>query len=268
MKIISLLTIIFFGGYLYCGIYALYLNPKVIINRLYVIMSLCLAGFTLCSFLSVSSGSSIELMRFHKAGMFFIVVFFAMTLHYFILLTSQAPAKPLIIGLVYLPLPFLVFFNITSSLLYSEIIQTGGALSFVSSYGSFPYFFYIAFITIYNIFYLALVARWGKRSVLKKTKIQARVLFISLFIAFSSGMLEEILIPPVTPYTSHQLSIFFFMIPMAAALFTVSRTRFMALTSEYVSEEIVNNKLKVKSKIQLLDVCKEYTLLAQNPAEK
>ncbi len=49
MKVFSLLTIVVFGSYIYTGIYVLYVNPKSIVNRLYFIMSLCLAGYTFSS---------------------------------------------------------------------------------------------------------------------------------------------------------------------------------------------------------------------------
>ena len=250
MKVFSLLTIVVFGSYIYTGLYVLYVNPKSIVNRLYFIMSLCLAGYTFCGVYALSSDTVESILKWHKGGMYFVVVFFALTLQYFTALTRPGRTGPVLLGLIYLPVPFLFYFNATSSLLYSNFIKTGEVWAFVSSYDSFTYFIYIVYVSLYNILYLILVAGWGKKTVFKRQKMQARMLFITLAIGYFAGMLEEILLPSLSPYSSHALSAFFFIIPMLAALFATVRTRFMAITLEYVSEEIVNT---IDEAIILLD---------------
>ena len=205
MNILSFFSAFCFPTYLFMGIYVYYTGKQSPINKIFFSMCLLLAAWAVSVFF-LYSAEDIELIILpFKLNLVFLLLYFAMNLHFCMSLTLHEKVKPLFFAFLYLPAVILSCANISTFIVFKDFIKVGNYWTFVPATDSvwfFPCLAYIAGCLVFSVF---LLFRWGKRVRSRQKKRLSGILVSVLSVIIITGFAEEMIIPKLTSVPSFGL---------------------------------------------------------------
>lgn len=250
---ISLFSWMFFIAcitYFYWGMYLIRMNPKEIINKTFLYLTIALS---IWSFGYGMSNSVLDLenallwTRLASAGMMFS---FSLTLHFIFLLTCPKNNidKKWSLKLIYIPTLLLVFvFSISSDmalLQYNLIITEDGWTSIAinnNMWGRMSYVYVISYTLIVVVF----IKRWAKRLEDKIITKQANLILFSICAAFVIGFFVDIVIGITLEKPIFQISPLVALIP-TGAMYHAARYHGVLVTKIAQKEESIVSSMDEK----------------------
>jgi PAS domain S-box-containing protein len=241
MNIVTLLSAVSLFFYLTLGFYVLAINTKSRTNVLFFILIFSLSLTSLSSaFCSMAENKEI-FFYWIKAAVFFIIIFFALHLHFIAELTMILKKKTLFLIIAYLPvLMLLAIFPFSSKLLYIDVSRENNLwhYSFLNTF--WTYLLYGYFI-IYTIISLILLYIWGYKSKEKRIILQSRAIIISVCTVLLYGILDTIILPNIIRYSSLGLKHIMFLFWVTGLFYAIVKYRFLSVTPEFVSNYAIAN---------------------------
>lgn len=236
LGILSLLCCIF---YLALGFFGFNLYPKAKLNKLFLGINLCLAiwSFGYAFFYSANdTGSAWFWLRISSPGWIFLPVFLLLFgLEIAGILKDMPKWK---VGLLFV-WPSIEFYKVLSGVLTAEsfIFKPYGTVAVISFYNPW-YWLHVFYYTLYIGAMFFLLYRWGKKSSLKREKMQALLLISFGFFILVSGMITNLVLPAVngnSPGFAH----FFGIIWAAGFFYAVTKYRFMRFDYSLLLENVI-----------------------------
>lgn len=264
MNTLSLLSITAFIIYFCAGVHILFVEVKSKSNILFFFICLSLAVWALSGFFGFSAPHKDVFLVWFRIGWFGALSFWAFFLHFHLSLTGVVRVKPLLYGIVYLPAVVLAVVNATTLLLYRDFVQEGGQWIFIPDYDSPWSYFYLAYNTACIILSVIVLVVWRTKSETIREKRISRILIAGILVTFMVGS-AEFLLPGIVEYRSPGPSPLVFVITIACFFYAIVRYRFMAITPEFVSKEILEN---IDELIILLDSKCRVIMVNKQASEK
>lgn len=229
--------------YIYMGVRVLRRQHKSTLNRIFLLLCITLAiwSFTTGFMIQSASPDSANTWRiFSTLGFCLMPAFF---LHFFMLKTGfkliykcKYCAYLLYIpGILYVATAFLnphVFHD-------GQYVLTPAGWTFLSS-GNWLDWSYNVYYSSYFVIGFFLLIHWLKKANKKREKSQARLIFISLVIAFVFGSLTDVILP-VMQIPTPPLAVLFALIPAITLWYTIEKYRAMGLSSQNIVSDILKN---------------------------
>ncbi len=223
MEGISLVfTILFFLGSLVSiiwGVYIIRLNPKSSMNRVFLLLCVALAVWSLGFAMSNSTenlDAAIFWRRFASIGM---TSLFGFILHFLILLTRQDKEKDSSRALYLLYIPGLICmyafsFSAEIAAVQYDLVRTAYGLTNVAPNSNWNYFYYL-YYAVYMIISLSVIWKWRNR--LEKGKVKhANIILLTIFAAAVLGSLIDITFTTYMTEPLPQMSPLFILMPVWA----------------------------------------------------
>lgn len=224
----EIISLLFFLGALlppFWGLYMIRLDSKLIINRIFLLLSLALSVWML-GFAMANSQSTVEVAllwrRFAAIGWTSI---FSLILHFFLLITDDSRESTFckFRPLLYIPSLILMFVfsfsNKMSAVQYNLIkVDTGWINSAVNN--TWDYLYYL-FYGVYLAASIFTVWKWKNRLQDKGRIRQAKLLLNAIFFAAILGTLTDLIIPSYTTDSLPQLAPLFALFPVWAMYYSV-----------------------------------------------
>jgi PAS domain S-box-containing protein len=250
MNIISFLANISFVVYLYLGIQSLILDKKSAVNRIFFLVCLSMALWTLCAVFAFSSATKDEFLFWFTLGSVPNVIFYPMTVHFSLALTRLIRLRPLVYALIYLPaIP--VFYRIfTGHILFRDFVKEGSYWTFMPDYGS-PWFIYVS--VYYFICMMTGVACFiirSRKAATNKERNQGKIIAAAMMTSIVIVAMDEIFLSRLSFYQTRALSPILYVFWMAGIWYAIVKYQFLKISPAVVSECIVST---IDESILLLD---------------
>jgi len=229
--------------FLYMGFRVLFRQHHSTLNRVFFSLSVSLAiwSFTTGYMLVATSQASANAWRqFSTLGFCLMPALF---LHFFMLKTRFKPLRTCAIcpGLLYLPgLTYILiaFFN-PQAFAEGQYVLMAYGWTFLSS-GSWLDWSYNLYYSSYFVIGFSLLIHWLKKANKKREKSQARLIILSLVLAFIFGSLTDTVLP-VLQIPAPPLAVLFALIPAFTLWYTIEKYRAMGLSSQNIVSDILKN---------------------------
>ncbi|MGE5404314.1 MAG: ATP-binding protein [Candidatus Saccharibacteria bacterium] len=240
MNILSLLSILAAIVYLYLGYYAIQVDPKAKLNR--VFLMLCCACFlwAFCGIFLFPAPSADAAMFWLRAGTPGWAMVPAIFMHFIIVLVGKETwiNKPWRIILLYLPGFISIIKSWTGYLTMSGFVLAEFGWNGIPHQSPWYWFFSIYYVA-YILISLGLVYMWGKHSSIAREKRQARVIEGYVLITLSGNFINETLLPYLGilsfPKVPHLLGLIW----AFGLWYAIAKLRLMALTPAMATEGIL-----------------------------
>ncbi len=231
--------------YLEMGIYAISLNPKSLLNRLFLI---------LCIFFSIWSFDNVlfniikekdKMMFFHSMFAFSWCIYPGISLHLALILTKKNNLlkKWLIYPAIYLPGLLFTIQEIVKDRIVSDFIPYQYGWKAIYDLNSAWYWSYQIYYFMYVFIAIVIAGLWGRKSPSLREKKQTRIIIlctsISLFLAFTI----DSLLPNLNIRFLPPLNTFFILIWCYGIWYAIVKYKLMYLTPEIATEEIISKMM-------------------------
>ena len=235
MLSIGFLCLIFVVVYLILGIYSLVLNPKKAISRVFFMISVIFAFWSLSAALRniYSSAEIISLWHFSSAIAWSIG---SPAILHFVLLLIRKKSQKYRAFLIYLPGIFLFLAQYSQGYLFGNYDQFQSDPIFGAMGINVLYMVYLVVSCLFLLY-------WGWKSQKQREKIQSRVVSVTLlltaFLIFFYGTVLSSLVDFILPF----ITPLFPMIWFTGMWVAITRYRLMTLSADSVVEKIMDNVL-------------------------
>ncbi|MBP7736797.1 MAG: PAS domain-containing protein [Spirochaetes bacterium] len=240
MNIISLLANIAFVVYLYLGLHVLLVNKKHAVNRIFFLVCLAMALWTLGAVFAFSSDTKSEFLFWFRLGSLPNIIFYPMTIHFCLALTGLVRLGPMVYGIIYLPAIPIYYRSLTGYILFKDFVKVGDYWEFLPDYGS-PWLLYIA------AYYFICMASgavcffiWSRRATTNKERSQGRIIFFSMMASIIIVTIDEIFLSKLEWYNTKALSPILYLFWMGGIWFAIVKYQFLKISPAVVSECIVS----------------------------
>lgn len=231
------------------GFYALRFDSKATLNRLFMMISVCLTfwalGFSI-AMIAPNAATCEFWSRFAAAGYELV---YSVLLHFILVLTGHKRilSKKWFYVLLYLPAAFCLYVFVLSPDMARMIYQFGfGARGWVRVTSS------TVFDLIFQIYYLvsvltslALLLVWKLKNAQRAIKKQADILIVSFFIAFGLGTFTDIVNGNTLNLPIPNMAPVFFLIPLSAFFYCINKYHFMKPRQDNKLEIILNDERRI-----------------------
>lgn len=239
MNIISLLANIAFVIYLFLGIHVLRVNKKSEVIRIFFLVCLAMALWSLSAVFVFSSDTRSEFLFWFKMGSLPNIIFYPMTIHFCLALTRLIALRPLVYAAIYLPAVPIYYHVFTGYILFRDFVKVGDYWEFLPDYGS-PWFSYVA------VYYFTCMAAgavcffiWSRRATTNKERSQGRIIFYAMVLSIAIIAADEIFLSKLEFYKTKALSPIFFLFWMGGIWYAIIKYQFLDISPAVVSECIV-----------------------------
>jgi PAS domain S-box-containing protein len=174
-----------------------------------------------------------------KLALYGFIIHYPVVLHFCLKLTKIVKLSKIVYILSYLPALFYVgvnFFKKDFFIQYDACVKIDNYWVIEFSGGVFYLVGYL-----YIFLCLALLIVWGRKTTSLRQKKQARILSGTLIIRIIFIFLEALLIPALTSYKRHAVYPIFYLIWMFGVWYAMFKYRFLSLTPDLVSKDIISN---------------------------
>lgn len=261
MNVISLLANIAFVLYLYLGIYVLRMDRKAPVNRLFFLVCLSMALWTLSAVFAYSSGTKEEFLFWFTLGSLPNIVFYPMTAHFALALTRLFPLRTWICAFLYLPALPIYYRVFNGHILFRDFVKTGNSWDFLPDYGS-PWFAYVAaYYFACMILGAVCVIIWSGRARTNKERKQGKIISVAMLVSIVMITSDEILLSLLRFYRTKGLSPILYLFWMGGIWYAIVRYQFLKISPAVVSECIVAG---IDESFLLLD--NDFTIVRVNRA--
>lgn len=240
MNILSLLSFFAAIVYLYLGYYAIQVDPKAKLNR--VFLMLCCATFlwAFCGVFLFPAPSENAAMFWLRAGTPGWAMIAAIFLHFVLILVGKEDLikKPWRIILLYLPGIVCIIQSWTGMLTVSGFVRTSFGWNGIP-YQSPWYWFFSIYYLAYILASLILTYLWGKHSTIAREKRQARIIERVVLITLMCNFMNETLLPYLGVLSIPKIPHLFGLIWAGGLWYSIAKLRLMSLTPAMATEGIL-----------------------------
>ncbi len=239
MNILSFIATIASISYISLGLYILFLDKKLITHRLFFLLCLSLFLWTFFSIFGYSAQSNEEFAFWIKLAFYGFIIHYPLVLHFCLKLTKIVKLPKIVYIIFYIPAVFYVFVNFFKKdffFQYDACVRIDNYWVIEFSGGVFYLYGYL-----YILICLGILIMWGRRTESLRQKKQARILSVTLIIRIIFIFLEALLIPALTGYKRHAVYPIFYLIWMFGIWYAMVKYRFLSLTPDLVSKDIISN---------------------------
>ncbi len=241
MNVISLLANIALVVYLYLGIHVLILDRKSEANRVFFLVCLCMALWTLGAVFAFSSDTKDDFMFWFRLGSYPNIIFYPMTVHFCLALTKLVPLRVPVYALIYLPALPVYYRSFTGNILFRDFMRVGDYWVFLPDYSS-PWLAYVA------AYYFACMMTgavcfiaWSMRAKTNKERKQGRIIAAALLVSIVTVTLDEIVLSKLQFYQSNALSPILYVFWMGGIWYAIVKYQFLRISPSVVSDCIVES---------------------------
>jgi len=232
------------------GVYALVKNPKENLNRIFFALAVSFSLAAVGNFFFFQAESVRDAWLAYYPSSFAWFFFPPLFLHFFILLTGSRGCTRSRILPVYLPGLVLYLVSLNGSAIIADFVRGPYGWKVVYNHSSPWYYLNILHYTSLPLISLFLLLRRWKRSDSPRERKQARVIFLTFILSFSSATVISTLLPLFSIGELPPMGTIFVAIWICGIGYAVQRYRLFALTPEFAASELVS---KVDDVILLLD---------------
>ncbi len=242
MNILSLLSSFASLIFIFMGLYALKLEPRSRLNRIFFAITFCASLWSLSYAFIYSAASEEECRAWHRVsaiGWSFMPALFA---HFAMVFTRSG--RPRLRALQYLALyaPALVFMgrSLTGVITTSGFTRTPLGWTDVMVYDTAWYAAFISYVGLYMAFGIALFLRRAHGSDTTRERKQARTIGWTATVTMALVLVSEQLLPYFGIYSVPVLGHLLMLITGAGVWYAIVRYRLMSIDSAVASERIVD----------------------------
>ena len=239
MNFFALLALCSFVSYLVIGFFVIGLDNKRLLNRLFLLYSICAAIYSFAEF-GYLQAESIERAEFWLKVRAFWVFPFAIILHFHIIYTRQPSwMRSLWINfLIYFPAFFLFFFDVFTYKVTGHAILKGGIYTYDPPLDSWLY--HVS--GIYGLVYISIMTIMAVTTWLKQKgrilQLQAGYLIVADLMVVMVVLLNTFLIK--TPAYEHlHIDSIFLLFSNLVLAYAIWRFRFLNITPEVAAQKII-----------------------------
>jgi len=240
MNIFSFLMTVSFIIYLFLGVYAIYLNKKASLNRIFLALNLSFAIWSLASAFLISAVDKQGSMMWNRIGSIGYCSFASLVLHFFLVFThkDKLMKKWWMYVLIYLPPAVFIFQIFMWDLFTKDYILGKYGWTLVARIDSIWYGAFTAQPILYVGIGLLICYRWQKKAASIRERKQARVILISGLTSFILGNIANMLSQFSTMHIL-DVSSMMIMIWSVGIMHGIARYKFMVLTPSIAAENVL-----------------------------
>ncbi len=241
MNILSFISTIVLTLVLLEAVYILYKDPKSRLNRLYFFMNICLFIWLLGAAFGYNSRDKPEALFWFRLSSFGFIFLHAFTLHFCMLISGKTGRKSYFIIGIYLPSFVFYYKSLTGLMVFKDFVRYH---DYWIGINGFDNIINIIFMINYLIYYTAsiiLLVLWYRESSVRKKKMQALILILSISITVFLFNLEPFVLPFLLPYNSILISPIFGIFWVTGVWYAIGKYRFLDLHDSEVYRSIVDN---------------------------
>ena len=230
--------------YIYIGAFSYTNDSKNRLNRIFFIVCLDFALWSLMLTLMSAAPDAVTATAFRRIASLFWSMTYCLLLHFMLVLVNRGEQlkKPWCLFLFYIP----AYISIYLYFFYHPVtpenivkIPLGWAYTNQLGYG----FFWDNYLTFYYVSYVLacifLVGVWGKQSPLKREKKQAKIIAGTIIAVLVLGSLTDIVLPALKIPFVPPLTVSFIIIPVYGIWYSIKRYRLMNLSPQNVVLEVM-----------------------------
>ncbi len=245
--------------YLIAGIYILLKNIKKKINVLFFLTAIYLAFWCLAEILGdVTFDSNISGI-FIKGTLLCVICFTAVILDFYLVLAGYSGKKIIRIIVYASAFLFICIYVFTKGYRHIESIYRTNSILVYTYHNNIWSYLFFGYITVFFTISIVLIYLWGKNTVINKVKRQSLIILSTMALSLITGMAEQLLLPLLTSYRATMVSPVLMTFWLAGIFYSITKYRFMSLTPELVSYDIIAN---IEESVILLD--EEFKIIFAN----
>lgn len=250
MNIVIFFNTVAMTFYLIIGIFILLKGIKKRINVLFFLASMSLV-FWCCAEILTDATFDAGISRFFiKVALFCAVCFSAVILDFYLELTD-CPGRKIIRLIIYgIALFMSCLYVFTGGYRHIESVFRENGLIVYTYHCNLWSAMFFGYITAYFMISITLIYLWGRNTALRKVKRQSLVILSGMVLSLITGMSEQLLLPLLTAYRATTISPVLMSFWLAGILYSITKYRFLSLTPELVSYNIIAN---IDESVILLD---------------
>jgi diguanylate cyclase (GGDEF)-like protein len=228
------------------GYYAFSLNKKSMINRLFLIICVCMTFWALGFSVVIVAPDEETCAFWTRISAVGYVIIYSVMLHFTLLLTGRGKVlrKRWVYPLLYLPAAVCLYAFVISSGIAQQIYHfkytDSGWIRTTPS---------ILFDYIFQVYYLftvlgslILIGLWKRRSTSPEIRKQANILIFSFVAAFGLGTFTDIINGTYIPLSIPRIAPLIFVIPISTIFHCINRYHFMKAPDLHKAELILNDE--------------------------
>ncbi len=240
MNILTYLTAAVSVIYMCMGFYAWFIDKKSPINRLFLFTCLSFFIWSFAYGFFYLAPTKQEAWLWFRISSLGWISFSSLILHFFLLMTNRKKIlrSPLLyLWLYILPLLF-IYKSFTGVLTAVDFIPTGWGYYELQEGNSLWYKSFFAYYLVNIILGLFFVWNYGKRSSLRREKMQARIIFFTGFASLLLGSLSNIVLPALG-FRFPALAPLLSLIWAFGIWYSIVRHKLMTINSALVAEQVI-----------------------------
>jgi len=244
MNILSLIVFFCFVVYIYLGVHVYRTDNKSVLNRLFLASMISAGIWALCYTFMLSAPDAERALFWRRLSTVGWTTIYSFFLHFFLVYTRRKSIldKKWLIALIYLPaLVFLAIFISEKWNQDATIIQVPLGWVYINPPNQVWGWAFIAYYSLTLFAVTALTITWGLKSPLQRHKKQARIIAVTLIIAYFLGSVTDGFLPAFNIYALPPLAIVFILIPMAGIWYSIVKYRLIPLKTESFTSDLLKN---------------------------
>ncbi len=264
MDIISFFSIVAIVIYLALGITVFVGNHRRRAHRLFLLMALSLAITLVAVVFARNTQDKESALRWMRLGIFGLIPFFSLSLHFSMEITLKTRQVPDLSGLIYLQPLTIVVFHVRESVLYSDFLRVHDTWCPVHNTGYIGYHIFIISSVAMLIATAGFILFTFLRTDMVKKRRQAAVLLFTFAATIVGSLTVGLFLPALTRCSILGLSTVFFLIWYLGFYIAMRRYGFLSDTPESLRADVIDN---VDDAIILLDRHEKINLVNKRAGE-
>ncbi len=243
MNLYTLSTFVAFVIYMCLGFYALIMDTRSRLHRIFFCFCLAMALWAFCITFSVAAQYKESAEFWHKLSSPGWCLVSGIVLHFALILTGKNHIlnKWWIYPLIYLPGTIFTFRSVTSLLVASDFIMRNYGWDLVDPVGSTWNTVFTVYYMGYLIFTVLMITRWGKHSTIKREKKQDRIITTSLVAGIIALFIDQTLLPAMGSSTVPRIPSLMGLIWAPGMWYAISKYRQLEIAPRIATDEIISN---------------------------
>lgn len=238
------------------GIYVLALNPRSRVNRTFFIVAIWLVLINfICIFIQLLPDPR-DIIQLFRIGTSLSGIFYSLIILFAIYISGILKIEKRYIPLLFIIPAYLTYRNLTIPS-FVEIFRYDGLWRLLKIGDQFNFYLVTTYWILSTAVFVAIILRWECKTKSTREKKQAFILIFSFFITTAMHIVYNIFIINIFKLIRHDIlgiNMHFNLIWMAGIFYCIVRYRFLAITPEYVTREILSN---IEESIILMDAKKQ-----------
>lgn len=248
---------------LYSGIYILLLGKKSASNKVFFLICLAGAVWIFSSLFAVVEEHKNGVIFWDRISTISSALFWALNLHFYILLAGKR-LKKYQYALIYIPGFAVIIQAFTSMAEFSDYVNYQGQWKFVPATDSIWIYVYLLYAASYSICFFIILYCRGKKSRLRKERLQSKVILSTSIILLLIGIHTDFILPMFDFYRLPAIGSILFGFYIITIWYALKKYRFMIVRPSIVSDEIIAH---IQDMVLLLDQHQHVVMVNRRVAE-